>query len=110
FIYNLPSIGSVASGCDTSSTLFPPGLLELEPALPPSSGRSIPAPRLARIMHTLDRPEGGDERNMMGPQNFRVSATAEPRSRLLLSARLERFPVTRVRQWPGTSVAGETTD
>jgi hypothetical protein len=53
---------------------------------------------LSRIMHTLDRPEGGHERNMMGPQNFRVSATAEPRSRLPRSARLERFPAARVRQ------------
>jgi hypothetical protein len=29
-------------------------------------------------MHPLDPQECGDDRNMMGPQNFRVFATIEP--------------------------------
>jgi hypothetical protein len=35
------------------------------------------ATSLTRIMHTLNLLEGKNERNMMGPQNFRALATTE---------------------------------
>jgi DNA-binding beta-propeller fold protein YncE len=72
--------GTAAAGTNytaTSGTLtFPPGATTATIAVPLLDSGSQTAP-LTRIMHPLGLQRCVDERNLMGPQNFRAPATPE---------------------------------